>query len=522
MRRRRPRGKALAARTTVLALAAGALFATLTPLCPAAAQSVRSGAWSFTSNAALAPPAIEVSVGGQPSSGPSEQASGYLLLAPIKNYAHAGAFMGKPGPEIMEADGSPVWEHPLGQMIKVGRSSEQIVAMDFHVDSYEGKPVLVWWEGYITPQGFGNGFWAIIDEHYHTLALIHAPKGYELDFHDIQFVSGGDAYIIISKPVKLSLHCCGGPANGEVEDQQVLEINVKTGKILWRWDPLHHVPLREAYTTPPSSGAWDPYHINSISFTPTGEPIISARNTWAAYWVERKTGRVLARLGGRRSSFTFATGASFAWQHDVRQQQGSQVSVFDDEAAPVEGKQSRALLLTLDSTHHTATIAHEYLLPKPALAGSQGNTQLLEGGNLFVGWGQLPYFSEYNSAGKLIYLASLPGPDESYRAFRSPWVGLPGNKPALVAVGANALEASWNGATEVASWQLLAGASESSLSPSGQPAARQGFETQLAPSKPAAYYAVQALDGSGQILGTSPVVGSFKAPPTSAGGAVAH
>jgi hypothetical protein len=480
----------------------------------ATAQTNQGGAWSFASEPALAPPTIDVmddpagaSAGGAGATASGE--SGYLLLAPIKNFSERARFIGKPGPEILEADGNPIWDHPLGGPIKVGKTTYEMVAMNFHTATYEGQPVLVWWEGFITPQGFGNGFWAIVNEHYQTLAKINAPPGFELDFHEIQLTNHGTAFIMANRTESLDLHCCGGPANGSLYDQVIFEVNIRTGRVVWGWDALQHIRLRESYVTPPSTSPWDPYHLNSLNFSSTGSLIISARDTSAVYWVHPSNGRIFAALGGKHSTFTLGAGAHFNWQHDLEQQAGEQVSVFDDEAAPPEGKQSRGLWLRLNWEKHTATVLHEYLLPHPALAGSQGNLEHLANGNIFVGWGQLPYLSEYNPAGSLQYLARLPGPDESYRTYRSPWTGLPTTRPSVAAravTGATDVYASWNGATQVAAWQLLAGSSPSSLANVGEPIARQGFETLLAANSSGPYYEVKALDSSGRVLGTSAAV----------------
>ncbi len=421
--------------------------------------------------------------------------------------------MGKPGPEILEQNGNPIWEHPLGQSIRIGGVPHEKVAMDFHVATYEHQPVLVWWEGYITPNGFGDGTWEIVNEHYQAVAKVNAPPGFELDFHDIQLTTRGTAWIMANRTVALNLTCCGGAANGSLYDQVLFEVDVKTGKVVWGWDPLQHVPLRQSYTPIPSSGPWDPYHFNSISFGPSGAPILSARNTWAAYWIDRKTSRVFATLGGKSSTFTFLGGARFAWQHDVQLEAGNEVSIFDDEAVPAVGKQSRGLVLALDWKHHTAAVAHEYLLPKAALTGSQGDVEPLANGNVFVGWGQLPYFSEYSATGSLLYLGNLPGPDESYREFRAPWVGIPSEGPSLAvrpATKGSDVYASWNGDTEAAAWQLLAGPRPTSLSAIGGQVPREGFETLLATTSTGPYYAAQALDGSGHVLATS---GALRSPP---------
>jgi hypothetical protein len=61
---------------------------------------------------------------------------------------------------------------------------------------------------------------------------------------------------------------------------------------------------------------------------------------------------------------------------------------------------------------------------------------------------------------------------------------------------------SWNGATEVSAWQLLAGPSPDALQPTVT-VPRTGFETQLSPGLTSGYVAVRALDLAGHPLGQS-------------------
>ena len=71
--------------------------------------------------------------------------------------------------------------------------------------------------------------------------------------------------------------------------------------------------------------------------------------------------------------------------------------------------------------------------------------------------------------------------------------------------GALSVAASWNGATQVASWKVLAGASATALAPV-LTAPKSGFETTIKASTAGPYVAVQALDASGNVLGTSATV----------------
>jgi hypothetical protein len=135
--------------------------------------------------------------------------------------------------------------------------------------------------------------------------------------------------------------------------------------------------------------------------------------------------------------------------------------------------------------------------------------QALENGDMFIGWGAEPYFSEYTASGSLVFDAHLPHAAQSYRAYRFQWTGTPTGGPSIaVAPGASettTVYASWNGATQIASWRVFAGAETEHLAPVAS-AAKTSFETSIAIPGSPAYVEVQALDGEGNVLGNSRIV----------------
>ena len=134
-----------------------------------------------------------------------------------------------------------------------------------------------------------------------------------------------------------------------------------------------------------------------------------------------------------------------------------------------------------------------------------GDEQPLPNGNVMVGWGSTPYISEYTHSGTQIFGAILPGEDLTYRALVEPWVGLPLTPPAGAArtsAGRTTVYASWNGATQVASWRLLAGSSADALSVVAS-ATRSGFETAIPLARTYTTFEVRALNTAGRVLGTS-------------------
>ncbi|HYM53914.1 MAG TPA: arylsulfotransferase family protein, partial [Solirubrobacteraceae bacterium] len=302
------------------------------------------------------------------------------------------------------------------------------------------------------------------------------------------------------------------------------EIDVKTGLVRWEWHSLDHVGVSESHAPVPAKAlSWDWFHLNSIDVEPNGNLLISARSTWASYQLQRGSGDVLWRLGGTRSSFAMAPGAETAWQHDARLQPDGSVTLFDDGSSPRIHYQSRGVRLAIDLRRHTARLAGSYPHPgAPLLADSQGNMQTLADQSFVIGWGAIPSVSELARDGSLLFDAHLPPGSSSYRAFRFPWAGHPLSSPSvsarvLVTGDSTAVFASWNGATEVASWRVLAGPSSGALTPVAT-MPDTGFESSVTypntyPEHKVEYVAVQALGAAGQLLATSPTVQAQK-PPT--------
>jgi hypothetical protein len=155
-----------------------------------------------------------------------------------------------------------------------------------------------------------------------------------------------------------------------------------------------------------------------------------------------------------------------------------------------------------------ATLAYAYRHDPPLLAKYTGSTQLLPNGDVLVGWGSEPYFTEFAPDGAVRLDARLPPGGQTYRALRFPWSGSPVVPPTLAGArgaGGPRLFASWNGATEVSSWHLLTGETHAALA-SDSTFPRSGFETELPVSRASRYAAVVAPDRRGEPLGRSATI----------------
>jgi hypothetical protein len=460
------------------------------------------GADSFVSAPSLRPPEITA----DHTSPAAELAPGYIFMTSFYDLNYP-PMTGQSGPLILDNHLQPIWFRSV---------PESVVAANLSLQSYQGKPALAWWQGKVTNTGATeSGKDVVVNEHYQTIGTVTGKDGWTLTLHEIA-LRGNDVWVTANKDIPRNLSRYGGAYNGALIDSAVQEYNLKTGKLLYNWDALDHIPLSQSQASLPTNGfPWDAYHVNSLQVFANGTFLVSMRDTWAAYLVTAKTGRIQWTLGGRHSSYTFGPGADFQWQHDVVLQPHSIVTMFDDHCCQLTGGgtyvpatgPSRGLELRLDPHTHTASLAAQYGASRNDHSDYMGDVEPLANGNVFVGWGSQPYLSEYSHSGKLLLDAYFPGSDLSYRSTIQQWVGLPLSPPAgaaLRAGGTTTVYASWNGATRVAAWKVLAGSSSGPLVASAH-APRSGFETSIRVPHAAGddRFEVEALDASGKVLGTS-------------------
>ena len=448
--------------------------------------------WAFRSRPEFSPPSVEVTTQAH------NTAPGYVFVSPKKEPGETGP--SQDAPLIVDDSGEPVWFHPL--------QGEEKDAFDFKVQSYRGEPVLTWWEGHHT--GFGQGEYVLLDRTYREITRVHAGNGFDGDHHEFLITPEDTALFTIYNKVPMDLSSAGGPKDGVVLDGIVQEVDVETGEVLFEWHSLEHVALDESYYEPREEpeGSFDYFHINSVDVDGDGHLLVSARRTSTVYKIDRETGEIVWRLGGKKTDFEMGWGTWTDYQHDARRHSDGTVTIFDNGSVNKDA-QSRGIVLELDEEAMSATLVAEYTHPEKVFSDTQGNVQVLPNGNAFVGWGSEPFFSEFSHDGRLLFDASFPPELESYRAFRFPWKGYPQNDPAVTAeLGPDdemTLYASWNGATEVATWEVLVGPSPDRLKPTGS-APRKGFETAITVHTEEPYVGVRAKHRSGTVLGVSKAV----------------
>nr|BBG91908.1 sulfotransferase [Streptomyces sp.] len=480
--------------SVLLGLSTLATPAVSAPTVPATAQDHLH---HFVTRPDLRPPRITVH---QASEG---TAPGFIFLAPKTDTLSLDPALPQGGPEIVDDQGRPVWFGPRGDGMLIRTAA-------FQSQVYRGQPVLTWWEGLPVPvDQIGNpvfGNWVVMDQSYRVIARVKPGNGLSFsDMHDMRLTPQNTALIMVYKQTLRRV----GNVLQPVLDNVIQEVDVTTGRVLFQWNSLDHIGLSESYFPRRDGVPYHYLHLNSLSLDNDGNILVSGRHTSAVYKIHRKTGEIIWRLGGKKSDFTLEDGASFSWQHHVSREPDGTISLFDNTAitnSTTAEKPSRGIVLDVDTGKKTASLKRSHPSPDRLLSGTQGSMQLLPNGNAFVGWGTHGYVTEFSAGNKVLFNASFDKElINSYRAFRFPWHGKPAGPPAVAGRTADegmTVYASWNGATDVASWRFLAGPSPDTLEEVKE-VPRNGFETSAAVAVRAPYVGVQALDRDGKVLGTS-------------------
>lgn len=459
---------------------------------------------------------------------------GYWFLSP---YAH------------LDQVDYPLWNGPLiydarnGELVWSGAPLlEHINTFDFRVVEVDGKQML----SLVAPHpprsrkkehnpqlGHGNFEGIILDDNYNVYTTIdlrrHNPKP---NMHDLVVRENGTRALMLTQKKydhvstvrlgKFKLEC-------KVGWQGFREVDIQTNKILFQWDAEDHIdPLEstkhEASYKEMCDDHWDILHFNSVDKFDDGNYLLSARHSDTIYKVSHVDGSIIWRLGGLRSDFQFKDkDATFTRQHHARVRGQNEthtlISLFNNAAGSGESKweqpshnESSGLLIALrtDQSPMTVELVTRWPHPNGRISGSRGSVTFLENGNAFIGWVYSSVISEHTHDGRLLMQASLRYGENTYRAYKLPWVGRPSQPPDVKTIARRTTTGSiellayvsWNGATEVATWELLRAKTSETITSTP----RTGFETTLVFDGFAEFVIAVARDRDGNEIGRSKTI----------------
>lgn len=366
---------------------------------------------------------------------------------------------------ILDDSGEPVYIQPTPRGLMVSDFKRQVV---------NGVPYLVYYLG-VADLGWANGVYYVMDQSYTVVDTWTIGNGYGADLHELQLLDNGHALLLSYTPIPVDLSPYGGPPDGVVMDIIIQEQD-SAKNVVFEWHGSDHIPLTDSYVTL-SDSPLDFMHSNAIEVDDDGHLLLSSRHLFEITKINRQTGAIIWRLGGRGNQFTFTNDAGFNYQHDIRRLPNGHITLFDNgnqHQPPV----SRAVEYEINET--TKTVTRTWQFQDGALfAPFMANAQRLPNGNTMIGWGAGRKLTEVTVAGSKAL--EIEHGAMSYRAFRYLWDAMPAALPrARVRYGADPTSAtvsvSWNGATQIIAYEIWAGRAPEAMAKAAT-VPRSGFET---------------------------------------------
>ncbi|EAU34729.1 conserved hypothetical protein [Aspergillus terreus NIH2624] len=426
------------------------------------------------------------------------------------------------GPYIYDADGSLVW---AGSCMFDNRN-----VFDFKaVHNIDDQPHLSFiLQHAYHDDGKDKGLGYILDQHYEPENAVRVTNDLSsFNMHDFNILDGGKTALACAyRNEFVDLGDLGRPEEyGWIVAGGFVEMDTATGEVLFEWSSLGQIPIHESVKVLPNSPpagepGWDYVHVNSIDKNAAGDYLLSARFTNTIYLISGDDGHIIWRLGGKSSDFIMDF--TFSKQHHARFVESTAnrtvISFLNNASDELEQGEdtSAALFVELNTTASpmTARLLNRYNRPDGSLTRLRGSVQTLPNGNVFVGWSERGFQSEHSPDGKVLMQASFASTRFStYRSYKFPFVGRPLTPPDVVASVYGTEEAdlttifhvSWNGATDVATWNFYARVARDGVPVFVGNTTKLDFETMYIADGYLDWVSVEAVDRDGNVLGTSNV-----------------
>ncbi len=364
---------------------------------------------------------------------------GYTFLSPYRMGPGSSQFL-----LIVDNSGQPVYYRPL-----------DVPGYDF-----KKQP-----NGLLTYSKYFQFY--VMDSSYNIVESFGAGNGYFPDVHELRLLPNGHALFLIydSQTMDMSLIVPGGQPNATVTGLVIQELD-SARDVVFQWRSWDHMAITDTYQSL-TAASIDYVHGNAIEQDTDGNLLISSRHIAEITKINRQTGDIIWRLGGKNNQFTFVN------------ETNDPPFYYRNNQTPVY---SRGLEYQLDEVAKTATHVWDYPNTPDTFSGAMGNVQTLPNGNRMIGWGSAGLTTEVKPDGSKAFELAFTSPVVSYRSFRFPWQGHPTTPPLLTAQMQGltvTLTMSWNGATDIASYRVYGGNGPNPTTLLTTPS-RTGFETQVA------------------------------------------
>jgi hypothetical protein len=279
-------------------------------------------------------------------------------------------------------------------------------------------------DGRLTYFDTASGCYYAMDAHYSIVDSFRCGNGYTTDLHDLQVLPDGHALLISYDPQKVDMSAVvpGGDPSATVTGAVIQELD-RARNVVFQWRSWDHFQITDATHADFTAPILDYVHANAVELDRDGNLLLSCRHMDEITKINRETGELIWRLGGKNNQFTFVNDPiQFSHQHDIRRLPNGDITLFDNGFFHTPTF-SRAVEYRLDEDAHVATLTWQYAPQPPVIAYATGSVQRLPSGNTLIGWGSAwsPTLTEVTPTGEKVTELVFPGGVTTYRAFRFEW-----------------------------------------------------------------------------------------------------
>jgi hypothetical protein len=348
-------------------------------------------------------PAINVTTSGATSSGD-------LFLS---NFVFDGSIPNFPYLMILNNQGEPVFYKAMPG-----------ICLDF---KFQPGGQLTYFDG-------DSGKFQVMDSAFNVVDSYGTGNGYATDLHEFRLMPNGHGFLLANdaEPIRMDTIVPGGNPGASVIGLIIQEVDEQKN-VVFQWRSWDHYAITDSYIDLTVSSV-DYVHGNALEIDYDGNLLLSSRHLSEITKINRQTGAIMWRLGGKNNQFTFVNDPTgFSFQHAIRRLENGDIVLFDNGNARVPSY-SRAVEYRLDENAKTATLVWQYRNTPDQYGFAMGYVQRFPNSNTLIGWGASnPSVTEVASDGSKAFEMSLPPSVFSYRAYRFPW------KDAILSVGIDTL-----------------------------------------------------------------------------------
>jgi len=260
----------------------------------------------------------------------------------------------------------------------------------------------------------------ILNSSYQVIDHYTCGNGYKTDLHDFILLPNGHALLLGLDPhiVDMRSIVSGGDSAATVTGFVIQELD-NSKNVVFQWRSFDHFAITDATHENLTASSIDYAHPNALTIDADSNIIVSDRHMDEITKIDRTTGDILWRWGGKNNQFTFINDPlGFSHQHSINRIDNGNFILFDNGNFHTP-QFSRALEYQVDEKAKTATLVWQFRHTPDVFTVAMGSVQRLLDGNTFIGWGASTMgATEVRSDGTTVYEIQFPDTVFSYRALK--------------------------------------------------------------------------------------------------------